>query len=58
MQNELITENIKSSGEPSPGGLNLGRVEDTIVQLVFGGILWNKVIFIVLLKRQNQVFCY
>lgn len=46
MQNELITENIKSSGEPSPGGLNLARVEDTIVQLVFGGILWNKVIFI------------
>lgn len=49
MQNELIAENIGNSGEPSPGGLN-SRVEDTIVQLVFGGILWNKVkIFLTLI---------
>lgn len=59
MQNELIAENIGNSGEPSPGGLN-SRVEDTIVQLVFGGVLWNKVKKLTLIRpfeRGGHVFC-
>lgn len=43
MQNELITEKIGKSDELDSGRLGSARIEDTIVQLVFGGILWNKV---------------
>lgn len=44
MQNELITEKVEKSDKLNPGESNTARIEDTIVQLVFGGILWNKVI--------------
>lgn len=46
MQNELITEKVGKADELNPQEqLNPYRIEDNIVQIVFGGILWNKVIF-------------
>jgi hypothetical protein len=41
MQEELITERIETTG----ANVNsIGETEDNIVQRVFGGTLWNKVI--------------
>ncbi|RPB11416.1 cysteine proteinase [Morchella conica CCBAS932] len=45
MQNELITEKVGKADELNPQEqLNPYRIEDNIVQIVFGGILWNKII--------------
>jgi hypothetical protein len=56
MQNELITERAGRTDELNPQEqLNPYRIEDNIVQIVFGGILWNKVIFLISLLVSLEI---